>query len=263
MPEDHHPAARQRLARMLSMPAGGGTSDHDLDDDAEPAEPSPNDAGERPATGGTLTRLAGSAFDPGRPGLRALAVVAAVVILGAAVLAWWSRPHAEPVTPQLAATATAAPIGGTAPATTQPAELMVAVSGEVREPGLVRLPPGARVADAIEAAGGLLPGADIDHLNLARKVADGELITVGIPPPPGEPVGPSGGGNGTGAGGPINLNTATLTELETLPGIGPALAQRIIDYRTQHGPFTSVGQLRQVSGIGEARFAELEALVTV
>jgi competence protein ComEA len=244
--EEYRPVARQRLARVLTTPP----SDHDRAQPEDPPTPPP---------AGTVARLAGSAFDPGRRGLRALAVVAVVVLLGAAVLAWWSRPRPEPVpmppvTPVVAGTA-----GPAGPAATAPAELVVAVSGEVREPGLVHLPAGSRVADAIEAAGGLLPGADVDHLNLARKVTDGELITVGIPPAPES----AGGVPDSGPGGKVNLNTASLDELETLPGIGPALAQRIIDYRNANGPFTSVGQLREVSGIGEVRFAELQDLVAV
>jgi competence protein ComEA len=204
---------------------------------------------------GVLARLAGSAFDPGRAGVRALAVVAAVVVLIAGGLAWWSRPRPEPVLPQLTtpAIAVASP--------TAPAELVVAVTGQVHEPGLVRLPPGSRVADAIEAAGGLLPEADVDHLNLARKLTDGELVAVGVPPPPGEPAGPAGGEPGGAA--KVNLNSATAEQLQTLPGIGPAMAQRIIDHRATHGPFSSVDQLREVSGIGEVRFAELRDLVTV
>lgn len=177
-------------------------------------------------------------------------MVAVLVVLAAAGLAWWSRPQAEPAPPVLASPAAAA-------ATPSPTELVVAVSGMVREPGLVHLPPDSRVADAIEAAGGLLPDANVEHLNLARKVIDGELIVVGIPGPPGAT------GAAPDSGGKVNLNTATVAELENLPGIGPALAQRIIDYRTQHGPFASIEQLQQVPGIGEVRFAELKDHVTV
>jgi competence protein ComEA len=141
--------------------------------------------------------------------------------------------------------------------------LVVAVEGKVVHPGLVRLPSGSRVADAIAAAGGALPGADLSLVNIAQKVVDGELIVVGVPPPPGAAGGTTTSGASVGPATPINLNTATETDLETLPGIGPALAQRIIDYRTQHGGFHSVDELRNVSGIGDAKFAEIKGLVTV
>jgi competence protein ComEA len=141
-----------------------------------------------------------------------------------------------------------------------PAELVVAVGGGVRRPGLVRLPAGARVADAVQAAGGIAPGTDTAGLNLARKVTDGELVTVG--PVPG--ASPAAGAPGAaGTGGLVDLNRATAAELDTLPGVGPVLAQRILDHRQQSGGFRSVDQLRDVDGIGDARFAELRDRVTV
>ena len=200
-----------------------------------------------------------AAFDPGRRGVRALAIVAAVVVCVAAFFAWRARPHATPVpTPSAVAQASgaAAPAGPASPTT-----LIVAVNGRVRKPGLVRLPPGSRVADAIDAAGGVLPDTDLTALNLARKVVDGELIVVGAPGAAG-PAGPAVAPGGA-PGGPVNLNTATLAELQTLPGIGAVLAQRILDYRTAHGQFQSVNELRQVDGIGDAKFAKLKDQVTV
>ncbi|WP_439118292.1 helix-hairpin-helix domain-containing protein [Micromonospora sicca] len=208
------------------------------------------------------------AFDPGRRGVRALAAVALVVVLGAALWAWRSRPHAEPVRPvsTIAAPDEPSPAGAAGAANGQ---LVVAVAGKVRRPGLVRVPAGSRVADAVEAAGGALPGVDVALLNPARKVIDGELILVGVAAPPG-PAGqpPAGGAAGPAAagpapGGPVNLNTATLAQLDALPGVGPVLAQRILTHREQHGGFRSVADLRQVEGIGDARYEQLKDLVTV
>ena len=217
----------------------------DIDDDDEPP-PAPDPVPVRP---GVL-----AAFDPGRRGIRALAIVAAVVVCVAAFFAWRARPHATPV-PSAVAAMSAAPM---AAPSSSPAMVVVAVNGRVHKPGLVRLASGSRVADAIDAAGGVLPDTDLTALNLARKVVDGELIVVGAPAPP------AGGGPAAGApGAQINLNTATLTELQTLPGIGQVLAQRILDYRTAHGQFQSVNELRQIDGIGAATFEKLKDKVTV
>jgi competence protein ComEA len=248
--------------------------------------PDPPAAPESPeTTPPRLPVLGGSSpFDPGRRGVKALAAVAVLVVLAAGFLAWRSRPQAELVTPDLRASVAAAPGALTAgpgpggPAT-PPAgaggaeaaggtEVVVAVAGKVRRPGLVRLPPGSRVADAIEAAGGVLPGTDLATVNLARKVADGELILVGVPgaaapagaAAAGGPAGPA--VPGAAPGDKVNLNTATLAQLDALPGVGPVLAQRILDYRTSHGGFRSVNDLRQVDGIGDSRFEDLKDLVT-
>ncbi|TQE27802.1 ComEA family DNA-binding protein [Streptomyces ipomoeae] len=153
--------------------------------------------------------------------------------------------------------------------------IVVDVSGKVRSPGIQRLPAGSRVADALRAAGGVRPGANTDGLNRARLLVDGEQVLVGVPPGAGAVpgTGPGGGGAGVagaGAGGavagaapptPVSLNTATADQLDTLPGVGPVLAQHIIDYRTQHGGFRSVDELREVNGIGDRRFADLRNLV--
>ncbi|MEG8275487.1 ComEA family DNA-binding protein [Streptomyces sp. AHA2] len=156
------------------------------------------------------------------------------------------------------------------------AEIVVDVGGKVREPGVHRLPAGSRVADALRAAGGVKPGTNTDGLNRARFLVDGEQVVVGAAGagPGGAPyAGPAGaaGTSGTvGTGGvtggaapaaPVPLNTATLDQLDTLPGVGPVLAQHIIDYRTRHGGFRSVDELREVNGIGDRRFADLRALV--
>ncbi|MFI1191332.1 helix-hairpin-helix domain-containing protein [Streptomyces californicus] len=149
-------------------------------------------------------------------------------------------------------------------------QIVVDVSGKVRRPGVRRLPAGSRVADALEAAGGARAGTDLTGLNRARVLTDGEQVIVGLPP--GSPLtaaagdgGPASGQTGTtgGAGpsGPLSLNTATAEQLEALPGVGPVLAQHIIDYRTENNGFRSVDELRQVNGIGTRRFADLQPLV--
>jgi competence protein ComEA len=169
-----------------------------------------------------------------------------------------SSPYATGAVPSAGPSATVAP-------------LVVDVAGRVRRPGLVRLPAGSRVADALLAAGGVLPGVDLATINLARPVVDGEQILVGVGVGGGSGGGGSGGSGGVGAGpggasgssGPLDLNAATLAQLEALPGVGPVLAQRILDWRLAHGRFSAVGELREVGGIGAKKFADIEPKVRV
>ncbi|WP_369169320.1 helix-hairpin-helix domain-containing protein [Streptomyces sp. R28] len=148
---------------------------------------------------------------------------------------------------------------------TAAAEIVVDVSGKVREPGIHRLPAGSRVADALRVAGGVRPGTNTDGLNRARFLVDGEQVIVGgtaAAPGAAPGTGPAGAAvAGAAPVGPVSLNTATVDQLDTLPGVGPVLAQHIIDYRTQHGGFRSVDELREVNGIGDRRFADLRNLV--
>lgn len=170
-----------------------------------------------------------------------------------------------------ASTASAA-AGAAVPSAGAPAvgSIVVDVAGPVKHPGLVTLPTGARVADAIAAAGGLRGRRPPPGLDLAARVADGQLLQIAtgstsaaVAPAggtsPGDPSEPGSGGVGAA---PLNLNTATEAQLEALPGIGPVLAQRILDYVATNGGFTSVQQLQQVPGIGPSHFAEVESLVT-
>lgn len=196
-------------------------------------------------------------------GGRRSAVAIGVAALAAILLGWWllgGRPHAS-AAPSSPALSLAAPATS---ASSHPAvRVVIDVVGKVRHPGVYRLPDGSRVDDALEAAGGALPGVDLSQLNLARKLGDGEQVAVGVSGAGGA-VGPPGTGAGSGAApAQIDLNTATAEQLDTLPGVGPVLAQRIVDWRTEHGRFDSVDQLQEVSGIGPSRLADLQPLVTV
>lgn len=197
-------------------------------------------------------------------------VVAAVVT---AVVLSANQPTVE-AAPALPPAISAGPAATRAPA---PTTIVVSVVGKVASPGLVTLSGGARVADAIRAAGGALPHTDDTALNLARRLADGEQIYVGVPgpsaadpsaadaPPPSETESALPTGKAGKKGDPsvkVDLNTATVDQLETLPGVGPATAGRILTWRSQHGHFDSVGQLRDVGGIGDAKYAKIENLVT-
>jgi competence protein ComEA len=140
-----------------------------------------------------------------------------------------------------------------------PANLVISVVGKVSAPGLVTIPAGSRVADALAAAGGAVPGAELLGLNLARRLADGEQLAVGVPVSAGEPVQ---SGSGTLAA-KLDLNTAGLEQLDTLPGVGEVTARRIVEWRTRHGRFSTVEQLRDIDGIGASKFSKLREQVTV
>ncbi|QKG26237.1 ComEA family DNA-binding protein [Actinomadura verrucosospora] len=220
---------------------------------------------------------------PAKSNVRVLAVIAVIAALVAAGYLWLARPRPDPAPAAADAGATevagpdvpasAAPSGPSPSAVpagaASPASVVVHVLGKVKHPGVVTLPSGSRVEEAIKAAGGVRSGAGTGTLNLARKLVDGEQIPVGIrlpspapgAPPPGEP--PPAAGGSAAPGTPVDLNTATAAQLDQLPGVGPVLAQRIVDYRTQHGGFRSVDQLQDVDGIGARRFADLKPMVRV
>lgn len=281
-PAPPDPAVAERVGLLLArpLPPGGwvpprddpaevGTADADQwSTDHEPSAPpepswSPRTAGGRapllPAT------LAGGRLDPGRRGAVALLLVCLLAAVVAAGVALRGRPQ-EVVVPRVEQAGVALPGAPTPTPSTSPppTELVVAVVGDVASPGVVRLAPGSRVDDALRAAGGLIPGGSAGLLNLARPLVDGEQVVVGPDAPPDPPAaGPAGGPVGTTAGGLVDLNRATAADLDQLPGIGPVLAERVVDWRTEHGGFASIDQLREVPGIGESKFAALKAKVTV
>lgn len=200
-------------------------------------------------------------------------VVLALVGVALAVAGWLavrSGAHADAVPPPRlvttagSATAEASPpvvpdaTAATAAATGQ---VVVDVAGKVRRPGIVTLPAGSRVQDAIRRAGGPRPGVMLTSLNLARQLVDGEQVLVGQPVVPG--VAPRAAAGSPAAGALVNLNAAGLSELDTLPGVGPVTAQKILDWRTEHGTFTSVDELLEVDGIGDKTLADIAPHVTL
>ncbi|WP_438823342.1 ComEA family DNA-binding protein [Nocardia cyriacigeorgica] len=234
-------------------------------------------------------------MDPGRRGVVTMAAVGLVAALVAVGVVLWERPVTQQV-PPVARAYTAAPATHALPAEPGPAaapsaampdgataELVVSVVGLVHKSGLVRLPPGSRVADAVAAAGGARDGADLAGINLAQRLSDGDQVIVGTAGgEPGVPrlgsstigssgrspsaAGPNPSGPTPGAAEPgtrVNLNSATESDLDALPGVGPVTARAIIAWRTTNGRFTDVEQLGDVDGIGPARLARLRELVTI
>lgn len=207
-----------------------------------------------------------------------LSVVAAVALAVTAYVTIRARPTVAPV-PQAhtspAGTPSEAPSAGASGASTGPTgaprsteagaggSVVVDVAGKVRRAGVATLPAGSRVVDAIRQAGGARPGVDLSSLNLARVLVDGEQILVGVAPAPGVAASASSQPGASSGGALVNLNTATLEQLDSLPGVGPVTAQKILDWRTAHGSFTAIDELLEVDGIGEKTLADMAPHLTL
>jgi len=277
------PPAERLHRRLGARPDAVAPSDRDADD--SDADTDPNSLlprwlpdGSTQHDGGWLARVRA---DPGRAGAIALAAIAAIAVLVTVFTLMREQPapvmSAKLPPVDMAATASRGPSPG--PSTRPNRPVVVSVVGLVHTPGLVTLAPGARIADALKAAGGSIDGADTVGLNMARQVDDGEQIVVGMAPVKGQPaVLGSSVSPGSAAPGPpsstsrpgkgsqtalINLNTATVEQLDTLPGVGPVRAGAIVAWRNANGKFTSVDQLGEVDGIGPGRLEKLRPLVRV
>ncbi|MFI9325947.1 helix-hairpin-helix domain-containing protein [Kitasatospora sp. NPDC052868] len=262
--------ARRRMSTLL--PESEGPPDV-----GEPsATGPPSDAGPVPSpVGGSPFRLS-PALALDRRAVVGLLVLLLLAVGYAVQHFWLARPRpvqvpAVAVAPPVPGEAVAAATGsstvsaeaagpGTGPGTVGATTVVVVdIGGRVPSPGVHTLPGGSRVADALRVAGGPLPETETKSLNLARVLTDGEQILVGEPgaPPAGAPLASAAPTQ------PVSLNRATLQQLDTLPGVGPTLAQRILAFRTSHGSFRSLEQLRQVSGIGERTYAEIRPMLTL
>jgi competence protein ComEA len=298
--------ARRRLSLLGAelAPVAGHPSDSEVPPDPLPAQPETvpgahpgRHAEARVTRTGRLTDRLVDALPPtmhGRVGISAHHVTVVALLLAAAMTAaTWTLLRAEPQPlPEHASlrlpagqvagppapvtavpavpSAPAVPVAGVGvPTAAATGEVVVHVAGRVRQPGVVELPAGSRVVDAIEAAGGARPGAHLGMLNLARLLVDGEQIAVGVPgaaAAPSLPVSTSAAvvtGVSDAPTALVNINTASQAELEELPGVGPVTATSIIEWRTENGGFSTVDELVEVSGIGEVTLAELRDLVTV
>ncbi|BBZ43229.1 ComEA family DNA-binding protein [Mycobacterium parmense] len=270
----------ERLHRRLGAEpeAEPDTAGPEQDDDAPDEDQNsllPRWLPDASGSGGWVAKLRA---DPGRAGAIGLAIVAALAVLVTVFTLMRDRP--APVMsaklPPVQKASTASPTPSAAPAGDRP--VVVSVVGLVHKPGLVTLTPGARIADALRAAGGAVDGADTIGLNMARPLDDGEQIVVGLAPVSGQPTAlgssvaagptptsrpPSPGSGKPKPGAALDLNTATAEQLDALPGVGPVTAAAIVSWRQANGRFTSVDQLGEVDGIGPARLDKLRPLVRV
>jgi competence protein ComEA len=292
---DHQETVSRRLALLSAELAGDDWwADHTRVAEATPDPPVPPEAAPSPAPAVPVPGRHAARRVGWRPGdvvpapLRGrvtlgpaqLAVVATLVAVGLAVTCWWVvRGDPEAVAPLAAGPLTAGPLvdvpgsaapirtGSSAPApgssgTGAADRVTVDVAGKVRRPGIQVLDAGSRVVDALRAAGGARHGVDLSSLNLARVLVDGEQVVVGLPAPVGAAASavPAPGASG----GPlVDLNTADQAALEALPEVGPVTAQAILAWRDEHGGFTSVDELLEVDGIGDATLGQIAPYVTV
>jgi competence protein ComEA len=293
-------AARRRLEALApgSLDLSSSDSPGAAPPSFEPDQESSREGGRHAARPSSVVdRLLGRVHDAlplrvrGRAGIASqhLTVLALLIAAVVALAAWWVlRSEPQPVEPPTLSSRPMSGIGitpspgmaspfdvtastaGAVPSaadTASPASgrLVVDVAGKVRHPGIVELPAGSRVIDAIRAAGGARPHVDLSSINLARLLVDGEQILVGVAPvSPSDPFLGDPSSTATGLPStPINLNTATEPELESLPGVGPVTAAAILEWRAEHGAYTSVDELLEIDGIGDATLADLAPLVTV
>lgn len=272
------PFTHTRVRRPVEPPPGSAPT---IPDPPAPLVPRPGRHAARRPGRGVVDVLPPTMRGRVALGPAQLAFVAGLVAVGLAVTCWWvvrgdAREVAAPAvsSPEVGDLATPAePVASTSAADESDGKVIVDVAGKVRRPGIAVLDAGARVIDALRAAGGARPGVDLTALNLARLLVDGEQIVVGlaapaglagasVPPPPGPiPPGPIPPGSTTGP--LVNLNTADQALLETLPDVGPVTAQAIIAWRTEHGGFTAISELLEVDGIGDATLETLTPHVTV
>jgi competence protein ComEA len=264
------PMTHTRVPQPRASPPDDTAPDH-VSDEPPPVPQPGRHASRRPArrTGLVPATLRGrTALGPAQ-----LALVAVMVVIGLAVTGWWVvRGQARTVVAAEAPAPVAGlatpvesetdPVSVTSPSASDTgATVTVDVTGKVRRPGIVVLDSGSRVVDALKAAGGVRPGVDTGSLNLARVLVDGEQIVVGVPVATGVNGMPMPSASPGGA--LVNLNTATQTELESLPEVGPVTAQSILAWRSEHGAFSSVDELLEVDGIGDATLATIAPHVTV